>query len=140
MTSKGQKTRISEKYRKALQIGHPLKIMTKDREELYQQLNSNSYFWNSEKKKWEKISIEANPPTELIKIRIWADARITETVASELIEALAKKGLRKMNCSKPYLCRPPEHLESRMYIEFVKNPEESNSPKIDDVVLGGKKK
>jgi hypothetical protein len=132
--------RITEKYRKALQIGHPLKITTKDREELYQQLNSNSYFWNSEKKKWEKISLEANPPTELIKIRIWADARITEAVASELIEALAKKGLRMMNCSRPYLCRPPEHLESRMYLDFVKNPEESNNPKNGDVVLGKKKK
>lgn len=131
MTSKKQ--RITEKYRKAVQIGHPLKITTKDREELYQQLNKNSYFWNSERKKWEKISTTANPPTELIKVRIWADARITETVASELIEALAKKGLRVMNCSKPYLCRPPEHLESRMYIEFVK---ESNSPQNGDVVLG----
>lgn len=132
--------RITEKYRKAIQIRHRLKIRTEDREELYQQLNKNSYFWNSERKKWEKISTAANPPTELIKVRIWADARITETVASKLIEALAKKGLRKMNCSKPYLCRPPEHLESRMYIEFVKNPEESNSPQNGDVVLGGKKK
>jgi len=132
--------RITEKYRKALQIGHPLKITTKEREELYQQLNRNSYFWNSDKRKWEKISTAANPPTELIKIRIWADARITESVASELIEGLAKKGLRVMNCSKPYLCRPPEHSESRMYLEFVKNPEESNSPQNGNVVLGGKNK
>jgi ribonuclease HII len=131
--------RITEKYRKAAKIAQSLNLTTEDREELYQQLNNNSYFWNSEKKKWEKIKTVANPPTELIKIRIWADARITEAVASELIEALAKKGLRVMNCSKPYLCRPPEHLESRIYLEFVKNPEESNSPKNGDVVLGKKK-
>lgn len=126
-----------------MEIGHTLKITTegKEREELYQQLNKNSYFWNSEKKRWEEINTKANPPTELIKIRIWADARITEAVASELIEVLAKKGLRVMNQSKPYLCRPPEHLESRVYLEFVKNPEESNKPKPTpgSVVLGGNK-
>jgi hypothetical protein len=132
--------RITEKYRKALQIGQHLKITTKNREEIYQQLNSKSYFWNSEKKKWEKIRTKSKPPTELIKIRIWTDARITEAIASELIEALAKKGLRVMNCSKPYLCDPPKHLESRIYIDFVENPEESSSPKNGDVVLGGKKK
>jgi len=128
--------RVTEKYRKALRLGVPLKITTKEREQLYLQLNQKSYFWNSEKKKWEKISTEAKPPTELIKIRIWADARITETVSSELIEALAQKGLRITNKSKNYLCRPPENLESRIYLEFIKNPEESNCPKIGDVVLG----
>ena len=132
--------RITEKYRKALEIGQRLKITTKDREEIYQQLNSKSYFWNSEKKKWEKIRTKSKPPTELIKIRIWADARITEAVASELIEALSKNGLRVMNCSEPYQCYPPKGLESRVYIDFVKNPEESNNPKNGDVVLGGKKK
>ena len=80
--------RITKKYRKATQIGKSLKlkILTiSDREELYLQLNKESYFWNSEKREWEKISAKADPPTELIKIRIWADARITESVASELI-------------------------------------------------------
>lgn len=131
--------RITEKYRKATEIAQSLNLTTENREELYQQLNSHSYFWNSEKKDWEKISTKADPPTELIKIRIWADARITESVASELIEALAKKGLRVMNCSEPYLCRPPKNLESRIYMDLTKNPEECNNPQISDIVLGGKK-
>ncbi len=66
---------------------------------------------------------EADPPTELIRLRVWADARFVEQVADECVFAVAAKGLRLVEKSDPYNCRPPKQLEARVYLSFMKEAE-----------------
>lgn len=110
-----------------------------DREQLYQKLNEHHYYWNSKSKQWEKLTFEdADPPTEVIRVRVWADSRYTEDIAEELISSLAAKGLRCISKSTPYPCRKPNQLESRIYLDFLKNPESDIQPENGSAVLGTK--
>jgi hypothetical protein len=63
-------------------------------EELYQSLNSQGFSWNSKEKLWEHLDEEADAPTELIRIRIWTDARFVEKAADDCVQALSKQGIR----------------------------------------------
>lgn len=112
-----------------------------DREQLYQTLNKHHYYWNSQSKRWEKLTFEdADPPTEVIRIRAWSDSRFTEEIAQEIIELLATRGLRCVSKSQPYPCRKPNQLESRIYLDFLKNPEPESKPENGSAVLGSKHK
>ncbi|MEQ9370664.1 MAG: hypothetical protein RIG63_16810 [Coleofasciculus chthonoplastes F3-SA18-01] len=108
-----------------------------DREQLYQKLNEHHYYWNFKVKQWEELTFEdADPPTEVIRIRIWTDSRYTKDIAEELISSLAAKGLRCVSKSTPYPCRKPNQLESIIYLDFLKNPELDIQPENGSAVLG----
>lgn len=104
-------------------------------EELYQALNSQRFYWNSKEKVWEHLDEEANPPTELIRIRVWTDARFVEKAANDCIEALSKQGMRLVERSDVFTCRPPKQLEARVYLTFQKEPENTDNPQRFDAVL-----
>ncbi|MEQ8753260.1 MAG: hypothetical protein RID09_07045 [Coleofasciculus sp. G1-WW12-02] len=107
-----------------------------DNEELYRLLNERKYYWNSKTKEWEELTFEgADPPTEVIRIRIWSDGRFTEDIAQEVIDSLSAKGLRCVSKSSSYPCRKPNQLESRVYLDFLKNPEEESRPESGSAVL-----
>jgi hypothetical protein len=128
------------KYTSACRKAESLKIpIGEHQEELYQALNAQGWYWNSQEKLWEKLDEEADPPTELIRVRIWADSRFVEQAANDCVEVLAKKGLRLIERSATFTCRPPKQLESRIYLAFQKEPENTDQPKSTDVILGGKK-
>lgn len=125
------------KYSGACQKANELNIpIGQHQEELYQALNSQGFYWNSKEKSWEKLDEEADPPTELIRIRVWTDARFVEKVANECIESLAQKGMRLVEKSEVFKCRPPKQLEARIYLTFQKEPENIQKPQEHDVVLG----
>ncbi|MEQ9237879.1 hypothetical protein [Coleofasciculus sp. E2-BRE-01] len=110
-----------------------------DKEQLYQTLNKHHYCWNSQGKRWEKLTFEdADSPSEVVRIRIWTDSRYTKDIAEELISSLAAKGLRCVSKSTPYPCRKPNQLESRIYLDFLKNPESDIQPENGSAVLGAK--
>jgi hypothetical protein len=92
-----------------------------DAEMLYAHMRGLNHWWNSEAKVWEYHDpAEANPPMEGIAIRVWADARHAEKAAVAVAHALrAVYGWRLVETSAPYPCRPPEQLESRVYLKFM---------------------
>ena len=49
-----------------------LKIGLEVKDDIYQNLQENNYFWDSEEGEWIEGEA-AHPLTNLIKIRIWAD-------------------------------------------------------------------
>jgi hypothetical protein len=112
------------KYSSACRIATELNIpLAEHQEQLYQSLNTSGYYWNSKEKVWEKLDAEADAPTELIRLRVWADARFVEQVADECVFAVAGKGMQLVERSEVYNCRPPKQLEARVYLSFMKEPE-----------------
>ena len=49
---------------------------------------------------------------------MWAKAELVEELAQHLVEQSVEIGLRLVEKSKPYPCRPPNQLESRIYLTF----------------------
>ena|SRR4028119_1794730 len=128
------------KYASACKKAESLKIpVGQHQEELYQALNTQGWYWNSQEKLWEKLDEDADPPTELIRVRIWADSRFVEQFAKDCIESMSQRGLRLIEKTEPYRCRPPKQLESRIYLTFQKEPENTVQPKSTDAVLGTRK-
>lgn len=116
------KPRQTAKYAAAVATAHNHKlpaIDTHNRDQLYDLLQKHGFFWNSDLKDWEEFDpADADQPTPLINIRVWADGDIVEDVTGNLV--------RKVNPlwtlveqSKPYPCRPPKQLESRVYLKFL---------------------
>lgn len=96
------------KYSSACRKANELNISTGGhQEELYQALNSQGFYWNSKEKIWEHLDDEADPSTELIRVRIWTDARFVEKAANDCIEGLSKQGMRLVEKSDVFTCRPP---------------------------------
>ena len=136
----------TEKLRKAEQLYQQLGLKEKysNQEQLYNLLIANNYFWESDNKRWSKGEA-ADPPSELIRIRVWAASDVIESVAEILAEALPQYDLKLIEKSKPYVCRPPKQNEHRIYLIFEdKNDTVSLEKRVElkpkpyDVVLGGK--
>lgn len=89
--------------------------ITDNQEALYRQLNEHSYYWQSNQQDWIEDSTVADAPTELIKVRIWADNTKVDGVAYQLRLGMEEQGYHFMEQSEPYPCRPPKQLESRIY-------------------------
>ena len=88
-------------------------------EDVYQALQKEGFFWNSQNKVWEEHDIaDADDPTPLIMVRVWADAEIVEEAADDITRK-AKKHWRLVERSRPYPCRPPKQRESRVYLKFL---------------------
>ena len=89
-------------------------------EDIYQNLEQNNYFWDSENGKWIQGE-EPDPPTNLIKIRLWADGEKVKQDCDKLLHALENNGFVLEERSEPYVCRPPKQRESRIYLTFSRN-------------------
>jgi hypothetical protein len=90
-----------------------------DAEEMYQTMADHGYQWNSESGTWDDWgAMPRDQPTELIRVRAWARAEAVEMVADGITEAMLAAGLVLVERSKPYPCRPPKQLESRVYLTF----------------------
>ncbi len=88
-------------------------------ETFYEVLAEKGYQWNSETGIWENWqAMDADQPTELIRVRAWARAEVVEMIADGVVESMLAAGLRLVERSSPYPCRPPKQLESRIYITF----------------------
>jgi hypothetical protein len=127
------------KYSSACQKASELSIpLTDQQEQLYQSLAASGYYWNAKEKSWEYLDQEADAPTELIRVRVWADARFVEQAADDFVAAISGKGMRLLERSEVYNCRPPKQLEARVYLSFMKEPENINQPQEYDAVLSPK--
>lgn len=119
--------KLTAKYSAALAVARRERItQINDQEQLYSQLRELGYFWNSDRKEWEYHAIEdADDPTPLIMIRVWANAEIVEDVADDVIRRVPKNWGQPLKKNGPYPCRPPKQREARMYIEFMPTKEQS---------------
>lgn len=87
-------------------------------EDLYTELNRLGFFWDSKKQVWERNDQLAEPPSKLIKVRVWAATDQVERVAEAMIEAMMNYELKFLEGSAPFVCRPPKQNESRIYLLF----------------------
>jgi hypothetical protein len=76
------------------------------------------WYWQAGKKEWERDDTPAKEATKLIKIRVWAAKESVENAAELFLESAEGNGLRLIEKSAPYPCRPPNQLESRIYLTF----------------------
>lgn len=107
----------TQKYRLALQISN---IKHDHQDILYEELNKLGYCWNSKIKQWVKHEGESNPPLEGLRIRLWSDQKDMDEYSTIIKEICQAHGLKLLESSKPYPCRPPQEKETRVYLYFIK--------------------
>lgn len=88
-------------------------------EELYAELNRLGFFWNPKTQKWERNDQLADPPSKVVRIRVWAASHRVKQAAAALIESIEQYGLTFLEQSEPYVCRPPKQNDSRIYLTFI---------------------
>lgn len=108
--------RQTQKYTKACEIAT---VNHETQESLYKQLNELGFFWNSKIQQWERDDRLADPPSDLIRIRVWAAGDKVEQAANILIESVGQYGLKLQEKSQSYPCRPPKQADSRIYLTFT---------------------
>lgn len=115
--------RMTLKYKAALPLAHRLEVAADgDQNDLYRELERLNWHWNSDTGQWEQWADQpADDPTEFISIRVWADAEIIPEAVEAVVHGLQSAGLRLVEQSPPYPCRPPKHLEARVYLKFLPN-------------------
>lgn len=106
----------TKKYQGALTL---LTFPHQNQEQLYQELNRSGFFWNSKTQKWEHDNQVADPPSQVMRIRVWASTENIESLAVATIESLESYGLKLLEKSEPYRCRPPKQNDSRIYLTFI---------------------
>ena len=104
----------TKKYTGATEI---LTFPHSSQDELYTELNRLGWYWSSKKSQWERDDRQAID-NNLVKIRVWAKKEIVEELAQHFIESGVDRGLKFIEKSAPYPCRPPNQLESRVYLTF----------------------
>lgn len=115
-----QTKKFKTAYEKALQ----LKIFKRgaaieSQDWLYRKLNDLGVFWDSKLGEWIEFMIEpANAPTPLIRVRVWGATGVALDTAVKMVKGAFGNGFECVNHSMPYVCRPPQQLESRVYLEF----------------------
>lgn len=117
--------KMTAKYSAAHYIAQGLGLATGDQETLYAQLQERGYFWNSTTKKWEfSDPAEADPPTPLVMLRVWADSEKLDAITNDLAHLIRTYlGWVPVKRNGPYQCRPPKQGESRMYLEYLPEDE-----------------
>ena len=103
------------KYSKACQV---LTFPHEHQEQLYSELNRLGWYWQPKKKEWERDDTPAKAATKLVRVRVWAAKDSVENAAELFLEGAEGNGLRLIEKSPPYPCRPPNQLESRIYLVF----------------------
>ena len=118
--------KMTAKYKTALQTAREQGIALDAsgegvQEYLYRKLNDSGFWWDSKLKKWVQFAKEpANKPTPLVMIRVWADSeKLQEAVG--MVKGAFANGFDLIQESSPYPCRPPQQLESRVYLHFKRN-------------------
>jgi hypothetical protein len=85
---------------------------------LYELLTCNGYMWDSKTGKWLFLpEMDADAPSPLIKVRVWADALAVDMVAREIVTEMGNY-LTLVERSEVYPCRPPKQKEGRVYLTF----------------------
>lgn len=109
----------TRKYVTACEIAERLNIAERDNQEtLYRLLNEQGYYWDSGLQQWQELSQDADPPTDLIRVRVWAEDSKVRGAAYQLRVAMEAQGYIFLEQSEVYPCRPPKQLESRIYMTF----------------------
>jgi hypothetical protein len=113
--------RQTVKYVAAVQVAQREKItLIHDAELLYHVLEERDYHWDSEAGEWAKwTDLPADEPTEFVMVRLWAAGEVIGELADDTIRQLEALGLRLMERSEVYPCRPPKQLEARVYLKFL---------------------
>jgi hypothetical protein len=117
--------RMTRKYAAALRTAHLAGLAepgdwAEDQEQVYRTLNEAGYCWDSDIGGWRRLADEpADDPTEFIMVRLWAAGEVIEELADDVIAQLRAAGLRCLERSEIYPCRPPKHLEARVYLKFL---------------------
>ncbi len=107
--------------RKYIEACHLKNLPHSTSSELYQKLIDMDYYWDANMGRWIFAPGQKNdPPSQQIKIRVWADKNRVQDLADEVIEALAEQGFRCIEKSTLYPCRPPKANEARIYLVFEK--------------------
>ncbi len=107
-------------------------VVTGDQEALYSRLNGAGLWWDSKEGKWINFAdTPANEPTPKLMIRVWAEGKIVDSRADEIIKGLRGK-FRLISRRGPFPCRPPEQLESRVYLEFM--PGDATKRSLDEII------
>ena len=105
----------TQKYSQAC---HILIFPHNTQDELYSELNRLGWYWQPKQKKWERDDTPAKEASNLIRIRVMASSTKISEVAQHFIEASSDMGLKLIEQSEPYPCRPPCQNESRIYLTF----------------------
>lgn len=115
--------KMTVKYKRAVDIANALNIdaSRRDQPSLYAQLNEAGYFWDSDGQIWQQVTEPADPPTELIRVRVWAETSRVADAATDIVSSMELDGYRLLDQSDAYQCRPPKQLESRIYLSFIIN-------------------
>jgi len=109
----------TRKYLTACELAERLNIPERENQEkLYRLLNESAYFWEAGTQAWQRLDQDADPPTELIRVRVWAETSRVAGAAYQLHLAMEDQGYIFLEQSEPYACRPPKQLESRIYLSF----------------------
>lgn len=117
--------RMTRKYVAAIETAHSAGLAqpggwAENQAQVYQALNEAGYHWDSDAGEWQKWADQpADPPTEFIMIRCWASAEVIPELVEEVVHSLHSAGLRLMEQSPAYPCRPPKQQESRVYLKFL---------------------
>ena len=107
------------KYVRALALADYLEITDiGNQERLYRLLSEQGYFWDAATQNWEQINEPADPPTQLVRVRIWTNLTKVKAAAHQVKTVLEQSGYELIEQSEPYPCRPPKQLESRIYLTF----------------------
>jgi hypothetical protein len=119
---------MTAKYRGAVAIAHKvlnLSYMPPTQEKLYGMLQLKGYFWNSDVKEWEyHDAAEADAPTPLVMVRVWADLQHVDDYAQQVAEKCTQTIGPLVEQSKTYPNRPPKQLEGRVYLKFMPRNEQ----------------
>ena len=108
----------TQKYSQACRI---LTFPHHTQDELYSELNRLGWWWNAKKKQWARDDTPAKEATNLIRVRLMASSQKVSEVAQHFVEASNDMGLRLVEQSEPYPCRPPNQNESRVYLSKEDN-------------------
>jgi len=117
--------KMTVKYSAAVRLALSLKVSpSNDQGVMYGDLEGRGYQWDSKKGEWIRLlDVPANKPSGSVNIRLWADLNDVDGLADDLEQAMRRCDLRLLKRSQVYVCRPPQQLEGRVYMLFVKRDE-----------------
>lgn len=105
----------TQKYITASQI---LTFPHATHQDLYNELTRLGWQWNPQKKEWARDDRPAKEATQLIRVRVWAATNKVDQAAELFLENAEENGLRLIEKSSPYVNRPPNQNDSRIYLVF----------------------
>lgn len=111
--------RRTTKYLRALEVFPDHQHDSND--DLYQKLIESNYYWDANVSRWMYTPGEKNDSASTqIKIRIWFDKNQVKEISELVVELLNNQGLRLIEQSEVYRCRPPKGNDGRIYLTFTR--------------------